>query len=153
MDCVIVLFFYVKQKTAYEMRVNDWSSDVCSSDRLRPYQVQDLAFHIANPKSLNLSDPGTGKTPNVCVLAYYHWAKHGRKTIWAMPKSLMEKNKDEFGLFTPFEPDDIAILESDFAPLTRGWTGPTFIRQKRVRSMRVRKIGRASCRESVCQSV
>src|SRR3546814_7631973 len=55
-----------------------------------------------------------------------------------MPKSLMEKNKDEFGLFTPFEPDDIAILESDFAPLTRGWTGPTFIRQKRVRSMRVR---------------
>src|SRR3546814_14837987 len=84
------------------------------------------------------SDPGTGKTPTVCVLAYYHWAKHGRKTIWAMPKSLMEKNKDEFGLFTPFEPDDIAILESDFAPLTRGWTGPTFIRQKRVRSMRVR---------------
>src|SRR3546814_16961849 len=55
-----------------------------------------------------------------------------------MPKSLMEKNKDEFGLFTPFEPDDIAILESDFTPLTRGWTGPTFIRQKRVRSMRVR---------------
>src|SRR3546814_16180901 len=50
----------------------------------------------------------------------------------------MEKNKDEFGLFTPFEPDDIAIRESDFAPLTRGWTGPTFIRQKRVRSMRVR---------------
>src|SRR3546814_9015270 len=60
----------------------------------RPYQVQDLAFHMANPKSLNLSEPGTGKTPTVCVLAYYHWAKHGRKTIWAMPKSLMEKNKD-----------------------------------------------------------
>src|SRR3546814_10606161 len=27
-----VLFFFVKQKTAYEMRISDWSSDVCSSD-------------------------------------------------------------------------------------------------------------------------
>src|SRR3546814_7129056 len=25
-------FFFVKQKTAYEMRIRDWSSDVCSSD-------------------------------------------------------------------------------------------------------------------------
>src|SRR3546814_2455822 len=30
---VFVLFF-VKQKTAYEMRISDWSSDVCSSDLL-----------------------------------------------------------------------------------------------------------------------
>src|SRR3546814_3083176 len=28
MECV----FFVKQKTAYEMRISDWSSDVCSSD-------------------------------------------------------------------------------------------------------------------------
>src|SRR3546814_2602393 len=27
-------FFFFKQKTAYEMRISDWSSDVCSSDRL-----------------------------------------------------------------------------------------------------------------------
>src|SRR3546814_7013382 len=27
-----VMFFFVKQKTAYEMRISDWSSDVCSSD-------------------------------------------------------------------------------------------------------------------------
>src|SRR3546814_18139081 len=30
LDCV--LFFFFKQKTAYEMRISDWSSDVCSSD-------------------------------------------------------------------------------------------------------------------------
>src|SRR3546814_3130515 len=29
---VFVLFFFFKQKTAYEMRISDWSSDVCSSD-------------------------------------------------------------------------------------------------------------------------
>src|SRR3546814_8669669 len=27
-----ILFFFFKQKTAYEMRISDWSSDVCSSD-------------------------------------------------------------------------------------------------------------------------
>src|SRR3546814_20152494 len=39
MVCVFVLlivcfFFFFKQKTAYEMRISDWSSDVCSSDLL-----------------------------------------------------------------------------------------------------------------------
>src|SRR3546814_10623788 len=29
--CLLV-FFFCKQKTAYEMRISDWSSDVCSSD-------------------------------------------------------------------------------------------------------------------------
>src|SRR3546814_1498004 len=28
----LVFFFFFKQKTAYEMRISDWSSDVCSSD-------------------------------------------------------------------------------------------------------------------------
>src|SRR3546814_8715568 len=28
----LVAFFFFKQKTAYEMRISDWSSDVCSSD-------------------------------------------------------------------------------------------------------------------------
>src|SRR3546814_7522676 len=32
-DMVVVLcFFFFKQKTAYDMRISDWSSDVCSSD-------------------------------------------------------------------------------------------------------------------------
>src|SRR3546814_3191294 len=32
------MFFFFKQKTAYEMRISDWSSGVCSSD-LRTYQL------------------------------------------------------------------------------------------------------------------
>src|SRR3546814_7973744 len=31
---MIVMFFFFKQKTAYDMRISDWSSDVCSSDLL-----------------------------------------------------------------------------------------------------------------------
>src|SRR3546814_2561056 len=30
--CFFCFFFFFKQKTAYEMRISDWSSDVCSSD-------------------------------------------------------------------------------------------------------------------------
>src|SRR3546814_13576166 len=35
---IVCFFFFFKQKTAYEMRISDWSSDVCSSDlrRLTP---------------------------------------------------------------------------------------------------------------------
>src|SRR3546814_9381796 len=31
---ILIDFFFFKQKTAYEMRISDWSSDVCSSDLL-----------------------------------------------------------------------------------------------------------------------
>src|SRR3546814_7607468 len=34
MVCAVVFFFF-KQKTAYELRISDWSSDVCSSDLIR----------------------------------------------------------------------------------------------------------------------
>src|SRR3546814_875787 len=35
----VFFFFFFKQKTAYEMRISDWSSDVCSSDLLAKRQV------------------------------------------------------------------------------------------------------------------
>src|SRR3546814_7666661 len=43
-------FFFFKQKTAYEMRISDWSSDVCSSD-LRPSGSETLlASVVADPE-------------------------------------------------------------------------------------------------------
>src|SRR3546814_9724303 len=33
---LVCFFFFFKQKTAYEMRISDWSSDVCSSDLSSP---------------------------------------------------------------------------------------------------------------------
>src|SRR3546814_7409337 len=41
--CFFVFFF--KQKTAYEMRISDWSSDVCSSD-LRPLPANVTLRHV-----------------------------------------------------------------------------------------------------------
>src|SRR3546814_17352960 len=35
-----LFYFFFKQKTAYEMRISDWSSDVCSSDLCRHIHIQ-----------------------------------------------------------------------------------------------------------------
>src|SRR3546814_2532197 len=45
--CVRVLFFF-KQKTAYELRISDWSSDVCSSELDAPADVVKLALRATN---------------------------------------------------------------------------------------------------------
>src|SRR3546814_20585446 len=41
----LLLLFFFKQKTAYEMRISDWSSDVCSSDP--------VTFRVENVRDLN----------------------------------------------------------------------------------------------------
>src|SRR3546814_10467519 len=38
-SCGYECVFFFKQKTAYEMRISDWSSDVCSSDLADPHAV------------------------------------------------------------------------------------------------------------------
>src|SRR3546814_4016922 len=48
---LVDFFFFFKQKTAYEMRISDWSSDVCSSDLLElagdPFGTgEDLESHV-----------------------------------------------------------------------------------------------------------
>src|SRR3546814_6610034 len=47
----VCVFFFFKQKTAYEMRISDWSSDVCSSDLLNycTYLYAQLASKRARP--------------------------------------------------------------------------------------------------------
>src|SRR3546814_6189737 len=57
------MFFFFKQKTAYEMRISDWSSDVCSSDlsafveTVRPV-AQRLTIHAADRSRLLTTLPG-----------------------------------------------------------------------------------------------
>src|SRR3546814_18493332 len=52
---VVLCFFFFKQKTAYELRISDWSSDVCSSDLMLLRDLEgktvwrDIAAWIADP--------------------------------------------------------------------------------------------------------
>src|SRR3546814_6143979 len=63
----LVCFFLFKQKTAYEMRISDWSSDVCSSDLLgidrrdRVLQIRDgrdrrFQYYIGNARPIILAN-------------------------------------------------------------------------------------------------
>src|SRR3546814_1273286 len=49
----MLVFFFFKQKTAYEMRISDWSSDVCSSD-LTEQRVLAVARPAAEHHRVNL---------------------------------------------------------------------------------------------------
>src|SRR3546814_5867244 len=50
------MFFFFKQKTAYEMRISDWSSDVCSSDLRARRRAQD---GVASGRSETFGDVET----------------------------------------------------------------------------------------------
>src|SRR3546814_7144 len=41
-------FFFFKQKTAYEMRISDWSSDVCSSDLRPEAPLKNIGLHLVH---------------------------------------------------------------------------------------------------------
>src|SRR3546814_1451663 len=55
---ILMLFFFFKQKTAYEMRISDWSSDGCSSDLPTtgadaPHCQPASAVHFASPDAFS----------------------------------------------------------------------------------------------------
>src|SRR3546814_4173603 len=52
-----MIFFFFKQKTAYEMRISDWSSDVCSSDLEK---VKDLILSETNIKNIEYIKDAAG---------------------------------------------------------------------------------------------
>src|SRR3546814_3635924 len=69
----VALFFFFKQKTAYEMRISDWSSDVCSSDLFASRPMPDSSRHreygyigihsrreLESGSAGNRADTGTG---------------------------------------------------------------------------------------------
>src|SRR3546814_6774113 len=74
-----LLFFFFKQKTAYERRISDWSSDVCSSDLNTPSRSLSAADDTPRPRAaLNRVSPVTAT----------HSPGGGRST-WAVTSGLM----------------------------------------------------------------
>jgi hypothetical protein len=78
---------------------------------LRDLQIVDLAFTMIHPRVLNLSDPGTGKTPPSCAWMSWLWTAKQCRTVWVMPKSLLKKNREELLKFSEFDPQDVIIID------------------------------------------
>src|SRR3546814_3930842 len=73
-------FFFFKQKTAYEMRISDWSSDVCSSDLPLPHAAVTLGTvrehaprheRPADPTGINAGKARTWRADSA-------WVAHSR---------------------------------------------------------------------------
>src|SRR3546814_6556336 len=105
--CIFFLFFF-KQKTAYEMRISDWSSDVCSSDL-----GCEIGRRYRGDAFFPDSRPAPGPTPG-----------------WHRQKPM----QDPYKLLNV----DRAASQDDI---------------KRAYRKLAKEIGRASCRERVCQYV
>src|SRR3546814_19900846 len=118
--CIIIFLFFFKQKTAYEMRISDWSSDVCSSD-LPALSLEDL---YAKPA---------------------HLIRRAHQISWAI---FLDECAD-FNL-TPVQYAALAAIEAKEP--TDATRLSALIAFDRATIGNV-QIGRASCRESVCQYV
>src|SRR3546814_15280239 len=65
--------FFFKQKTAYEMRISDWSSDVCSSDLASLARMEAAAMerHLASPSTTAVDAQGQSgqrlPSTNICA--------------------------------------------------------------------------------------
>src|SRR3546814_12299746 len=68
LSCDCCCFFFFKQKTAYEMRISDWSSDVCSSDLpCDQYLLASVVVHHCwfwFPESQHFGDRGATLSPH-----------------------------------------------------------------------------------------
>src|SRR3546814_5649296 len=65
----ICVFFFFKQKTAYEMRISDWSSDVCSSDlRLFDILFDDMDQTL---REIGVGDLSVGKKIKALASSFY----------------------------------------------------------------------------------
>src|SRR3546814_19627947 len=65
-------FFFFKQKTAYEMRISDWSSDVCSSDLRLAEDLVDAVAGGENARSRGAGGAAGGD--DVALVVHLHRA-------------------------------------------------------------------------------
>src|SRR3546814_1418619 len=100
-------FFCFKQKTAYEMRISDWSSDVCSSDlsfgkRLDPMptQVAPALNHFARFSAVGSTPPVTmmlvqGMGPLIALMKPGPNTLAGKSLTTSAPSSRSEEHTSE----------------------------------------------------------
>src|SRR3546814_3051246 len=87
---LLVCFFFFKQKTAYELRISDWSSDVCSSDLADP-----PAPACAPHSPAGRRRPSTSQ-PNRCGCAiWFATPKARRRPCRGSPRHRSEEHTSE----------------------------------------------------------
>src|SRR3546814_6174832 len=95
-------FFFFKQKTAYEMRISDWSSDVCSSDL--GYDLFDLdAMAPIVPEIIGVGEAGNAALDE---LADAHIGG-----VAGADHEIIVVEADAIGGIADIEPEQVVVLE------------------------------------------
>src|SRR3546814_16583803 len=125
---MLQIVFFFKQKTAYELRISDWISYVCSSDLVWAATALGLFRIVRRDIAIWLVLLG-----GWLALPPADYAAAGHPEVlpyWIIGSAL---------------PSDIW--------LSKAWTAPAIATMCSLLCDRARPIGRASCRESVCRYV
>src|SRR3546814_15039070 len=121
------------------MRISDWSSDVCSSDLQRPHGAIGNKVPAALTKSRHAASP--------C-------SEQGRKTLTPAEGTLgSSAARGSRSLLVVPIPGAGQFKASCFVTVSCRNSTILFLAAKRIAAPPPRKIGRASCRERVCQYV
>lgn len=83
---------------------------------LRPNQISDVAFFMVHERGMLLHDPAVGKTPVACAFMWWLWVEKKQCTIWAMPVSLRDKNKEELLAWTGFTDEELVLYDGGPVP-------------------------------------
>src|SRR3546814_14221315 len=126
------MFFFFKQKTAYEMRISDWSSDVCSSDLLGTRMGRGR-FRRLVPRDTHLPEQRVLALPAVEMRAQVTW---GKLTYGEPPLRPLR-------LLDPPQPIEVTAEVTDGPPRRFTWRRSTHILVR----YDAPKLGRASARE------
>src|SRR3546814_8172186 len=138
MGCLSYFFFF-KQKTAYEMRISDWSSDVCSSDLLA-CEPAALARIVRRERLAAGDDPAQSRW-------HLQSGPFGESDLTSLPErdcSLLVQDVDKWDA-------DVAPLLEAFAFLPRWRIDDIMI--SFAEPVGPVGLGRASCRERLCTYV
>src|SRR3546814_4834367 len=87
----MIFFFFLKQKTAYDMRISDWSSDVCSSD-LGPPDHRDPAGRGAVPRTAGRTPCHRPRSHAAVAQLRYGAIGNGAHLPGSMPESLAARH-------------------------------------------------------------
>src|SRR3546814_18879485 len=106
---LVCFFFFFKQKTAYEMRISDWSSDVCSSD-LQHFRSLFTTLFQGGSAHLALVDSDDPLEAGLEIMAQPPGKKLSKLTLLSGGEQALAATALVFGLFLT-NPAPTCVLE------------------------------------------